>query len=226
MKASTVSSAFMLPKYWNLMSDADKYQYNRIRAAMSSPNNKNQRNKRIETFSESLEIIKKFAVRGDADDWRRCLTCGVCWLPEGLAINTHQLKLMIFKCKSSINGSLQKMGFNVSLGRTEAATAMVSGIPFLKENSAELRQWTVRRQEDGGYKCSPPAPISPPPVVSARPVLVMPEVNLQLPEVFVNKEERNIVTYPEHTPLEFDLVNQGQVWGDACAFGFDDFSWE
>ena len=116
---------------------------------MSQPSNKNQRNKRIETFSEALDKIKKFAVREDSDDWKRCLVCGICWLPEGIAINTHQLRILIFKCKSSINGSLQKMGFNVNLGRTDAANAMVNSIPFLKDNTPELRQWTVRKKSDG-----------------------------------------------------------------------------
>ncbi|OHT05304.1 hypothetical protein TRFO_27001 [Tritrichomonas foetus] len=137
---------FLFPKYWNLLSETDRYQYSIMRAEMSSPSNKNQRNKRIETFTDALDKIKKFAIREDNDDWKRCLVCGICWLPEGIAINTHQLRILIFKCKSSINGSLQKMGFNVNLGRTDAANAMVNSIPFLKDNSSELRQWTVRKK--------------------------------------------------------------------------------
>lgn len=134
------------PRYWNLLDGEDRYKYTVMRAEMSSPSNKNQRNKRIETFSDALDKIKKFAIRNDSDDWKRCLVCGICWLPEGIAINTHQLKILIFKCKSSINGSLQKMGYNVNLGRTEAANAMTSSIPFLKNSSSELRQWTVRKK--------------------------------------------------------------------------------
>lgn len=143
-----VNSYCFFPKYWNLLDGEDRYKYTIMRAEMSSPSNKNQRNKRIETFSEALDKIKKFAIRNDSDDWKRCLVCGICWLPEGIAINTHQLKILIFKCKSSINGSLQKMGYNVNLGRTEAASAMTSSIPFLKNSSSELRQWTVRKKSD------------------------------------------------------------------------------
>ena len=135
-----------LPNHWYILSEYDKYQYNYTRALMSSPSNKNQRNKRIETFSEALDAIKAYAIRGDGEDWRRCLVCGIFWLPEGIAINTRQLRLLIFKCKSSINGSLQKMGFNTNVSRTEAANIMINALPMLKDNTSELRQWTVRQQ--------------------------------------------------------------------------------
>ncbi|KAK8896253.1 hypothetical protein M9Y10_014150 [Tritrichomonas musculus] len=149
-----VNTYCYFPRYWNLLSAEDRYKYTVMRAEMSSPSNKNQRNKRIETFSDALDKIKNFAIRDESDDWKRCLVCGICWLPEGIAINTHQLKILIFKCKSSINGSLQKMGYNVTLGRTEAANAMTSSIPFLKNSSSELRQWTVRKKSEDGSENS------------------------------------------------------------------------
>lgn len=92
--------------------------------------------------------IKNYAIRGDMDDWKRCLVCGICWLPEGIGINTHQLRILIFKCKSSINGSLQKMRYTFNLGRSEAGNAVARYMPILRNNSSELRQWTVRQLED------------------------------------------------------------------------------
>jgi hypothetical protein len=77
------------------------------------------------------------------------MLCGVCWLADGIAVNTHQLKRLVTKCKSSIYGSLQKIGYTVSLGRAESAQAMTAFFPMLKDNTAELRKWTVRRREDG-----------------------------------------------------------------------------
>ena len=122
-----------LPNFWNLLSDVDKYSYQYLRTTMSAATcTKNQRNKRVENFIETLEEVKKFCIRRDGDDWKRCLVCGVCWLQEGIAINTRQLKILIFKCKSSINGSLHKMGYAENLGRSEAANAIVMAIPFLK----------------------------------------------------------------------------------------------
>ena len=165
-----------LPNFYNLLSDIDRYQYNVLRTSFSAQQcNKNQRNKRVENFTETLETIKRFCCRGDGNDWRRFLVCGVCWLPEGIAINTRQLKLLIFKCKSSINGSLHKMGLSVNLGRTEAANAIVMSIPYLKDNLNELRQWTVRQI---GTQCvSPISPPTPQPYSTPKPFEI-PMINI------------------------------------------------
>lgn len=164
------------PNYWNFLSDMDKYQYNCLRMSISSQYAKNTRNKRVENFTELLEIIKRFCIRGNNEDWRRCLVCGVCWLNEGIAINTRQLRLLIFKCKSSINGSLHKMGFTVNLGRTEAANALTNVIPILKDNTNELRQWTVRQS---GNTCF--SPISPPTAPSIPQPQIQTTINIDQP---------------------------------------------
>lgn len=172
-----------LPNFWNLLSDVDKFNYHCLRTSMSAATcTKNQRNKRVENFTETLEAVKRFCVRRDGDDWKRCLVCGVCWLQEGIAINTRQLKILIFKCKSSINGSLHKMGFVANLGRSEAANALVMAIPFLKDNVNELRQWTVRQ---AGPMCA--SPISPP--MPQNQVAVK---NYEVPMISVVKQQQQL----------------------------------
>ena len=152
---SVRSSAYMttassLPNFFHLLSDFDKIQYSYLRMNLSTPLNKTQRNKRVETFADSLSAIQAFCVRGDQDDWKRCLVCGVAWLGDNVAINTRQLRLLIFKCKSSINGSLLKMGFNVTAGRTETAHEIVQQFPIIRDNTSEIRQWTIRRRVEPG----------------------------------------------------------------------------
>lgn len=152
-----------IPKFWGLLSNADRYQYMYLRNALSSQSGKSIRNKRVENFAETLQAIKQFCIRGDGHDWCRFLVAGICWLPEGgIAVNTHQLRLLVVKCKSSINGSLHKMGYNYGMERPEAAAAIIRQIPLLKDNPAELRQWTARL--DQPVACSPPttSPISQP----------------------------------------------------------------
>lgn len=137
--------ADMTPKFFRLLSEADILAYNQLRSDLSSPNCRNRRNKRLETFSEMLNSIKSFAIRKDEDDWKRCLVCGVLWLNNGIAINTRQLRLLINKCKSSINGSLHRMGYSTVMCRGDTSNQLVEMIPLLKNNFAELRQWTVRQ---------------------------------------------------------------------------------
>ena len=74
----------ILPNYWWLLTSSDLQQYNYLRYALSSTESKNQRNRRIATFSEAIEAVRLFVIRGDINDSIRALVCGIAWLPEGL----------------------------------------------------------------------------------------------------------------------------------------------
>jgi hypothetical protein len=104
-----------------------------------------------------LDAIKSFAIRDDDDDWKRCLVCGVIWLPASIAINTRQLRLLIDKCKSSINGSLHRMGYSSVTSRGDTSKQLIEYVPKLRGNFSELRQWTVR--QISAQTPQPPAPI-------------------------------------------------------------------
>jgi hypothetical protein len=143
------------PFLWKLC-EADRFLYVCLKSTVSSNAAKSPRNLRLNTFSENLEAIKTFVCRNDKDDCLRGLICGIYWLPDGLAINIHRLRHLVPKCKSSINGSLQRLGFTVNLGRSECAQAITSLFPLLKEN-AELRKWTIRKR--AGCQRTGPNPV-------------------------------------------------------------------
>jgi hypothetical protein len=134
------------PQFLGLLSDADRAAYAELRAYLSSAACRNRRNKRLESFGETLDAVRAFAVRGAGDDWARCLVCGVVWLPGSIATNTRQLRLLTDKCKSSINGSLQRMGYAFRRSARAGTRTRSSGIGCPRSASAaELRQWTVRQ---------------------------------------------------------------------------------
>lgn len=143
------SSDNTTPQYWDLLPDQDKTTYMQLKHDFTAGNVKRVRNGRLETFDGILESIRHFAVRGDENDWKRYLVCGVCWMENAIAINTRQLRLLVSKCKSSINGSLQKMGYSTNMSHSESWKILFPHIPMLKDHFAELRQWTIR------YKASP-----------------------------------------------------------------------
>jgi hypothetical protein len=147
--------------HWDLLSDVDKAVYRRISAALCAPSSRSKRNKRIDDFQEILEAIELFIDSDDVDKWKRCLVCGICRIPSGIALNIAQLKKLVFKCKSSINGSLKGLGYDVVLAKTASCTELFDALPQLRMNPGELRQWTVRLrskpEEQPSSEITPPA---------------------------------------------------------------------
>lgn len=134
----------MIPSYWNLLSYEDKINYLTLQKKFSTSDLKSKRNKSNSAFIETLDILKKFIIRNDQNDLKRALVCGIVWLKNGIAINTHQLSLLINKCKSSINGSFQSLGYGTIPTGCGTSNELITIFPFMRTNFAELRQWTMR----------------------------------------------------------------------------------
>lgn len=132
------------PKFYAMLTTEDQQRYDELRRNLSSRAVRNRRGKRLATFTDIISTVKTFCVRGDADDWKRCLVCGICWLTHGIGINNRQLSILLDKCKSSINGSLHKMGYTTLQSHGDSNDAMKDAIPLLSNNFSELREWTVR----------------------------------------------------------------------------------
>jgi hypothetical protein len=138
-------SNFSYPSFFGL-SQSDLCAYKSLQARISSSAVCSRRKERVVTFSEALDAIKGFVVRNDKNDAIRALLCGMAWLPEGLGVNIHQLRHLLPKCKSSINGSLQKIGYATTLRRGECCASISRAFPCLRGHTAELRKWSVRRK--------------------------------------------------------------------------------
>lgn len=201
------------PPFFELLSTRDREEYFELRGKLVSSDKRYKKNMRIESLQDELNAIQAYCLRGDGQDWRRCLVSGICWLgPQDIAVNTRQLRLLINKCKSSINGALAKMNYGTIPGKNVATAALVQRIPYLQGNFMEQRQWTVRRQ----YHFSPylgafwtpqmarvnMTPVTPQPDPTTPPSDPEPPVN-EVEEVFgiqtkekQVEEEYNFITDP------------------------------
>jgi hypothetical protein len=137
------------PNYLPLLTSDDKLGYESLREAIDPLTVRTTRALLGEKFQEIIGTIRDYAVRGDADDWKRCLVCGVAWLDDSLAISTRQLCKLIRKCKSSINSGLQAIGYETVLLSPEHATSLIRFFPFMRSRIDEMRQWTIRRHLPG-----------------------------------------------------------------------------
>jgi hypothetical protein len=109
----------------------------------------------LDKFQAILVLIREFC----EDSPERCLVCGFCTLAEGLAINIRQLRLLVTKCKSWINGSFQRMGWLGLSLKDAMLDEFLSKVPSLRANFSELREWSVRV---GKFSQEPLVPTPPP----------------------------------------------------------------
>jgi hypothetical protein len=143
------------PEYFSLLGETDQLGYSTLQGQILSLTENHHRGLRTAIFTEALGLIRAWAQRGDADDWRRCIVCGLCYLTAEVAVNAHQLQLLTRRCKSAINGALKLMGYVTVSARGDVNPDLVRALPALKGNVHALRQWSVRRPDaqaraDGG----------------------------------------------------------------------------
>jgi hypothetical protein len=103
------------------------------------------------------------------DSPTRALVCGIIWLDNGFAINTHQLSLVSNRSKSSINASMQALGYGTVPSGADVAPQIEQAFPCLRGQSADLRQWTIRRKMD---EMPPPGTLSQEPLVGPESTLL------------------------------------------------------
>jgi hypothetical protein len=94
------------------------------------------------TYRFILRQIDGFANRGDGNDWKRCLVCGIAWSDGAIAVSTRQLSLLIGRSKSSINTGLQAVG--TSPASVDRVRLLLRTFPIFLGNCAGIRQWTIR----------------------------------------------------------------------------------
>ena len=133
-----------LPSEFSYLNPKDKLLFIQMKLMLQTRLNKNHRNHRIEQFQEVLNIIKTFCVRNDQYDWQRFLACGICWIGNSsIGISIRRFSHLLNRCKSSVNGSFQKIGYKSLQGHLDGYE-ILNKIPVLKNHPQELREWTLR----------------------------------------------------------------------------------
>ena len=132
------------PRHWNTLTDGEKREYISLHHAINPPSYFRAKKGRVESFEEALKAIREYVERKNGGDTTRGMVCGICWMEDSIAINTRQLRILMGKCKSAINRSLQIMGYAPAKSKGECWKVLLQVLPELQDNSAELRQWSIR----------------------------------------------------------------------------------
>ncbi|KAK8886472.1 hypothetical protein M9Y10_041935 [Tritrichomonas musculus] len=153
-------------QYWNAISQDDRNEFIHLRNNFHHGQKISSKDRRIITFSKELSIVLRYLERSDENREERCVLCGVCFVGPIVCVNTRQLKSFLSRCKSSINGSFQQLGFVALRTKAKARNCVLTALPSLQNHQSILRQWTVRYASDEARFC----------FVSSYSKLKMPEI--------------------------------------------------
>ena len=126
------------PWFISALSPQDKEGYMQLRKNFCT--NYNQDNI-VSSFNNVLVVIKDYSIRSNQDDTKRCDACGVCWLPDKLAVNANRLSYLTGQNKNCINSALTKMSYIPDKFTSE----LFDFLPNLQGNTKEMRMWTIRK---------------------------------------------------------------------------------
>jgi len=168
--------------YWNNLSPSDKTEFQRLRNNFHQSQKMSSKDRRLVSFSNELITILKFIERSESGRENRTVLVGVCFAGPFIGVNTRQLKNFLGRCKSSINGSFQQLGYVALRTKSKARTCVLSIIPSLINDQNILRQWTVRCAADDAQFCF---------ITNLR-SLVLPTITSE----DLNDEHRNAIQIP------------------------------
>jgi hypothetical protein len=141
------------PACWKALSHDDRAEYQRLRAEFHHGQKISSKDRRIVTFRRELNVVMKFLERGPENLENRSIVTGVCFAGRIVCVNTRQLKQFLNRCKSSINGSFQQLGYVALRTKAKARQCVINVLPALQNEQNILRQWTVRVVSEEAQFC-------------------------------------------------------------------------
>ena len=139
--------------YWSQLTLEDKMEFLKLRTKLHETQKASMKDRRLVSFSNEMATILKFLERDERCREQRCVLSGVAFAGPYICVNTRQLKSFLGRCKSSINGSLQQLGYVAVRTKSKARACVLAVMPILANDPNLLRQWTVRGASSDALFC-------------------------------------------------------------------------
>lgn len=140
-----------VPEYiWSSLTQNDKETYLKLKESFyysNSPILCKEKDK--STFPSELETIRAYIDSDSIGVEERSIAVGISFQPSFLSVNIQRLKILLNRCKSSINKGFQQINYISEKSRVK--THVVKSIPLLSMHPEEIRQWTIRIPSKGSY---------------------------------------------------------------------------
>lgn len=149
MTTSTLSeNDYNIPEHFNQLDPKDKEEYIKLREKFYNIEKTTKGKDKLQSLTNAINDIKTFCRPGSSDDWKRSIACGIIFLSSSsIAINIQQLKILLCRCKSSINGSFKSLGYSSLSYDGKKIQKLLSKIPEFKNTKRESKKWTIKKHE-------------------------------------------------------------------------------
>lgn len=174
---------------WKRLSEEDKNKFIRLRHYFHQMQ-KTVKDHFYSSFSTELEYVIEFTDYTPVSREDRCAIAGLAIAGPFIAVNTRQLMAFLGRCKSSINGSLQNLGYQSLRSKTKSRECVLAILPSFEHDSSILRQWTIRRVTDSARIC----------FLSRYPTARLPTITAA--DLIEEKKPRAEKTSPQMMPVE------------------------
>jgi hypothetical protein len=144
---------------WSALDPEDKQMYLTLRNSLLG------RGPRDDLPSESrfrfeLQEVIAFVNRSPAHREERAIVVGLAIHGQFMAVNTWQLKNLIGRCKSSINGCFRSLGYLGFRAKGKSRQRVLEILPTLEADAGALRQWTARLKASSSSPSEGGSPIT------------------------------------------------------------------
>jgi hypothetical protein len=211
------------PVFWERLTAEDQAEFIRLTAELHHCQKSSGKDRRVVSFQKELNLVLAFLERDELRREERSILTGIAFAGRFVCVNTRLLKSFLGRCKSSINGGFQQMGYVAIRTKAKARNCIVAVMRSLTNDAALLRQWTVR-----GLASNVASPF-----VSSFPTRLLPEINnsdlnLEKPGLTLQSPAR--VTLPVKTERISDPAPRVRPQEQSrsnleCFTAFDDTEW-
>ena len=142
-----------MQKFWARLTPEDQSEFIMLRNNFLQNAKFASKDRRVVAFRNELIIALRYIEKSPDNIEMRSIMTGLSFCGPMIAVNNRQFKLFTGRCKSSINGSFQQLGYGAVKTKAKAKVYVIDLLPSLSTEPQLLRQWTVRIATDTAPVC-------------------------------------------------------------------------
>ena len=133
-----------IQQYWMRLTLEDQAEFIKLRNQFLATSKIAAKDRRVVAFRHELIITLHYVERSPLNIEERSILTGICFCGPLIAVNNRQFKFFSGRCKSSINGSFQQLGYSAVKTKSKAKACIKDLLPSLTNFPQIIRQWTIR----------------------------------------------------------------------------------